>query len=267
MRRFYSVMAFLLGLGAVSCDGGTSTDGPSNMGGSTDPLQRIYAKSTSQLQLEVDYQTGAEPYTGLLVSMDTWDLFKANATALFNNQKSLSVPTTLAQMESLSDISGQNFTVEQILAIAKSHRNTMDTAQSASFYVLFLKGYYHDGKQERTDVLGVSLGKTGVIAMFKPVIDNTSFSPKIRRFVEQSTLIHEFGHAIGLVNNGVEMVVPHQDTANGAHDSNSKCVMYYANEGASAAAQYVQQYLVTGNEVLFDSQCLSDVSARISSAK
>ena len=48
---------------------------------------------------------------------------------------------------------------------------------------------------------------------------------------------------------------------------NDKCVMYYANEGASVAVAYAQQYVVTGNEILFDANCLSDTSARLDAAK
>lgn len=266
-----SLCAFaLLGfsLSAVTCGGG-STGGPGDPNDPTmqEPIEHLYARATTELKLEIDYQVGADPYTGSLLSMDTWNLFKVNANALFNNQKTLTVPTMLSQMESLNDISGNNFTAQQILDIATKHRGTLDTTTSASFYVLFLNGYFNDGKMVRNDVLGVSIGKTGVIAMFKPVIASTSSFANIRKFVEQSTLIHEFGHAIGLVNNGVPMVTPHQDAANGAHDSSDKCVMYYANEGAAAAVTYAQQYITTGNEILFDTHCLADTAARLNAAK
>jgi hypothetical protein len=103
--------------------------------------------------------------------------------------------------------------------------------------------------------------------MFKPVIASAASLPNVRKFVEQSTLVHEFGHAVGLVNNGVAMVSAHQDTAHGAHDTSSACVMYYANEGASDAAQFAQRYITTGNEVIFDSACLADTAARVAAGK
>ena len=266
-------LSFTLGLGFhTGCGGGMGTggnDGQNDLGTQQTPIEHLYAKATTDLKIEIDYQSGAAPYTGSFgaTGMDTWNIFQVNADSLFNNMKVTTVPNTRAQMESLTDITAQNFTVQQILDIAAVHRTTIDTADSSGYYILFLNGEFNDGMMVRNDVLGVSLGTTGVIAMFKPVIASTSNTDKVRRFVEQSTLIHEFGHAIGLVNNGISMVTPHQDSAHGNHDSNSHCVMYYANEGASAALAFSQQYALTGNEVLYDSQCLADVANAIKNGK
>lgn len=248
----------------ISC----GSDGSGGGGGSqASSIDKIYARATTTLAIEVDYQTGAEPYTGTLLTMDTWNLFKVNAAALFKSQKTLQVPTTLAEMQALSDISGTTFTSQQVLDIASRHRDLADTADRATFYFVFLNGMFHDGQMVRNDVLGVSIGATRVIAMFKPVIMSAAALANIRKFVEQSTLVHEFGHAVGLVNNGVAMITAHQDTAHGAHDSSTACVMYYANEGASDAAQFAQRYISTGNEVLFDNNCLADTAGRLASAK
>jgi hypothetical protein len=266
LRRRLTFAAVVFGLGflTASCGSG-STSGPGDPSNplTADPIDHLYAKTTTELPIEIDYQPGAEPYTETLLTGDPWKLFQANADALFNRQKNVTVPTTLPQMERLGDISGTEFTSQQILDIASRHRGMLSTTNSTSFYIVFLNGHFHDGKMVRKDVLGVSIGKTGVIAIFKPVIANApALGPSSRPFIEQTTLIHEFGHAVGLVNNGVAMVTPHQDAAHGAHDSDSSCVMYYANEGASAVAEFVRN-LRTGDEVLFDSQCLADVAARL----
>ena len=107
-------------------------------------------------------------------------------------------------------------------------------------------------------MLGVSIGDTGVIAMFKPVIDNNSLSVQ---FIEQTTLIHEFGHAAGLVNNGVDIVIDHHDEDHGAHCNNDDCVMYYLNEGSSGLADFVRQYVTEDNPVVFGEQCIKDIEA------
>lgn len=258
----YAASAVLC-LGVFNCDGTGSGSRPID----EDPISHLYSRSTIQVRVDVAYQTGAEPYTGNLIAMDVWTLFETNANRLFNNQKNITIPTTLDQMQNLTGVSGSSFTTQQILNIAEANRSSADNEIQSSFYVLFLKGYFNDGQQVRSDVLGVSIGDTEVIAMFKPVISQSSGQPGIRKFVEQSTLIHEFGHAVGLVNNGVNMVTPHQDTAHGAHDQNDQCVMYYANEGAAAATAFASKYLQTGDEILFDSNCLADTAARLNTAK
>ena len=112
-------------------------------------------------------------------------------------------------------------------------------------------------------MLGVSIGDTGVIAMFKDVIRSTSLIafPNVVRFVEQSTLIHELAHSIGLVDNGVPLTTAHKDAEQGAHCNDDRCVMFFLNEGAADAAEFARQAVVSGDTILFDDQCLADVDA------
>jgi predicted Zn-dependent protease len=225
----------------------------------------LFSTAVKNVSIEIDYAEGAEPYTGAQGRLaDVFQLFELNATRLFaQSPKTLTVQRTLAEMEKLADVSGSDFTRDQVLAIAEKHRTQKSTSDTVTFYVVWLDGHLRDDSGVRDDVLGVSFGDTGVIAMFKPTIASSSSAatPGIAKFVEQSTLVHEFGHAIGLVNNGVPLSAAHQDAEHGAHCSNDKCVMYYANEGAAAAVAFVKRYVATGNELLFAPDCLADVDA------
>ena len=136
-------------------------------------------------------------------------------------------------------------------------------AGTKTYYVLFVSGHFADASGVQPNVLGVSLGDTGVIAMFKDVIRSTSVTglPNLVRFVEQSTLVHELSHAIGLVDTGVPPTSDHVDREHGAHCKNDRCVMYYLNEGAADAAMFARQVITTGSRILFDAGCLADVDA------
>jgi hypothetical protein len=267
---WWLAVACLLAAAAVRC-GGAGTSGPGPTASSPDRIAHIYARATTQLLFEIDYQQGAEPFTGTFLGMAAFNLFRVNVQKLFPGgsgvpPKTVTLPGDLSQMEQLTDITAASFTGQRILEIASRHRQKQDGTATATFYILFLNGLYDDGKRVRSDVLGVALGQTGVVAMFKPVIRSSSGTQQLQKFVEQTTLVHEFGHSIGLVNFGLPMTAQHQDPQNGAHCSNTRCVMYYANEGASSALQFVRDYVLTGNEVLFDTDCLNDTQARISSA-
>ncbi|HEY5927118.1 MAG TPA: hypothetical protein VIV11_35765, partial [Kofleriaceae bacterium] len=98
---------------------------------------------------------------------------------------------------------------------------------------------------------------------FKDVIRSTNIvvAPNVVRYVEQSTLIHELAHSIGLTDNGVPMVAPHKDASHGAHCNNQDCVMFWQNDGSADASRFVQQRLLTGSSILFDAPCLADVDA------
>jgi hypothetical protein len=248
----------LLLAAALGCGG--AEDGPP--GGP--PRAGLYTSQVAEVVIEVDYQTGAEPYTGAVFpSGDTWDLFRANLTALFAAApRTLTFPTTLARMQALPDVSGSSFTVQAILDLAARHRDERDTATRRTFYVLFLDGYVVLDGAERRTVLGVSIGDTGVVALFKPVIASTGgLGTMVPRQVEQATLIHEIAHAAGLVNNGVPPTSAHHDTAHGAHCTNRDCVMYWLNEGSNDIVEFVTRRVLSGTTVLFGEECLADARA------
>ncbi len=255
MKRV-ALLALVIACGSGSKD---SIEGP--------PPSNPFAPAVEakRIVVEIDYQRGAEPYTGTSVAFgDTWRLFRTNAEKLFEGTgKTIEVPTTLAGMERLDDVKGTQFSAESILAIAEKHRQTKSGGEIIAYYFVWLDGIYEENGAARKEVLGVSLGRTGVIAMFKPTIESSALPlvPDIARVVEQTTLVHEFGHAVGLVANGIPTTTDHQDAPHGAHCSNERCVMYYTVEGVDAARDYAQKYVTRSDVVLFADDCLADVAA------
>ena len=188
-------------------------------------------------------------------------LIQAYRAAEIPLQEVLLIPRTVGEMENIGDVADEELTTSDILAIADAHRGQHDAAGVRTYYIVFVSGHFADAAGVQSGVLGVSLGNTGVLAMFKDVIRGSSGVPNISRFVEQVTMIHELGHAIGLVDNGVPMTMVHKDTAHGAHCTNERCAMFWQVEGASAAAAYAQQYVLTSNTIVFGAECLADVDA------
>lgn len=54
----------------------------------------LFSDAVTTVALEVDFAPGAQPYTadGDLSGVDPWDLFEANADALFDGEKALEIP-------------------------------------------------------------------------------------------------------------------------------------------------------------------------------
>jgi hypothetical protein len=221
------------------------------------------------VKFEIDYLPGQEPYTGDLVTFGKiWGVFEANVGRLFQGTgKTLEIPTELSEMEELTDVEGTEWTGEQIIEVAAQHRGSPSQGETATYYLVWLPGRFRDAQGVQDHVLGVSLGATGVIAIFKEVIEGLSISPgtEVEKYVEQATVIHEVGHAIGLVG-AVPLASDHEDATHLGHCANDGCLMYYAVEGASGAAAFVQQYLLTQDSILFDDGCLGDVDALIQSS-
>lgn len=223
----------------------------------------VFDPAVARVLVEIDYETNEAPYTGNVVGFgDTFDPTLSNMNRVFANKKVLTIPTSLASMQDIGTIPDEELTVADILALAAQHRELHDLPDMKSYYVVFVSGHFADGNGVQAGVLGVSIGDT--VAMFKDVIrlSQSITDPNVVRYVEQSTLIHELSHSVGLVDNGVPMVAAHKDSAHGAHCNNPDCVMYWLNEGASDARDFAIRRLLTGSSILFDDKCLADVDAR-----
>jgi hypothetical protein len=224
----------------------------------------VFDPAIARVAVEIDFETGQAPFTGPILGFgDTFDLTVTNLDRVFAGKKQLTVPRVTGDMQDIGDVADEELTVADVLALADAHRDRHDAPGEKTYYVVFVSGHFADASGVQSGVLGVSIGDTGVLVMFKDVIRSTDVPgvPNVVRYVEQSTLVHELGHAIGLVNNGVPEATAHQDAPHGAHCDDDHCVMYYLNDGASDAAAFVQQSVITGNTILFDAHCLADVDA------
>lgn len=253
------------GADATSSGGGGKTS--TGSGGVQPPAMSLYGAAIHNIVFEIDYVPNAEPYTGEVLGFgQLWDVAQTNVERLFQGgTKVVTIPTTLDKMEKLTDVTGADFSVDEILAIAAAHRNKVSSGDTATFYFVWLDGYLRDAGGVNKNVLGVSLGATGVLAMFKPVIASTGGTPglNVERYVEQATVVHEFGHAAGLVDNGLALTSAHNDAAHKAHCTNQDCIMYWAIEGTSGAVTYVQKSLLASNTILWGKECLDDAAQAI----
>lgn len=218
----------------------------------------------TQVILEVDHEPDAAPYVGTdgLLSSDPWGIFDVNVRALYEGSDiGVTFPNKLNQMDTLPDLDEAGFTVARILELSREHRDTPSVDGTAIVHVLWLDGRFETADGIQNGVIGVSIGSTGIIAMFKPVIRSLGNNDRTRSYGEQATLVHEFGHAVGLVNRALTMSVDHQDVEHGQHCTNPDCIMYWAIEGASGLGNFLGRNLLSEPEVLFDGDCLDDVAA------
>lgn len=267
-----AALALTLGIAACGPDGGAADaddDGAPIDAPATGELDargptRVFDPAVLEVRIEIDYETGRAPYTGMIFGWgDSFDLSRANIDRLFAGHKTVSLPTTLPFMQDIGAVPDDELTIDDLLAIAAAHRDTHDTATVKTYYVVFVGGQYADASGPRPGTLGVTLGDTGIVAIFKDVVAATASvtTPNLERYVEQSTLVHEIGHAVGLVEFGVPSTSAHHDDTHGAHCLNRDCVMYWLNEGASDMAMYTTRLVLARDSILFDAACLADVDA------
>ncbi len=230
-----------------------------------------YYSSMKKLELQVLYESGAEPYTGSFTNPATattktvWGILEDNLIEIFSNRGqsvSFTIPNSTSNMDTITSQNKTNWTNTELLNLAKTYRKATSSADTGRFFVAFLNGYYNENGESNQNTIGINITGTPYLFIFKPVITALTAgvaTTATRVYVEQSTLIHEMGHALGLVNNGVSLSSSHQDTSNGKHCSNSTCVMYYANTGTSALVTFLQTYLQSGSNIMLKSDCLTDI--------
>jgi predicted Zn-dependent protease len=220
-----------------------------------------FYKKVSTIEVEVAYEPGAEPYTTLTNGDNIWQFTQTNVEALFDGRPvsvSVTVPPNLASMQQIPDQNRDNYSAHDVMNLATRFREGVNTQTSGNLWVVFLDGYFKDGDSLRTNVLGVNITGTSVTAVFKPVINGVGALTSQRKYIEQSTVVHELGHALGLVNSGLPETSNHTDTDHGGHCTNQDCVMYWLNEGAVNLSNFVSQNGMSQFTVVFGPECLQD---------
>jgi hypothetical protein len=138
-----------------------------------------------------------------------------------------------------------------------AHRDTFSdaTTRTAAMYVLYVHGHssldtFNEG------VVGISY-RGGSFAIFVDRVDESAVPPTITAAeVEAGSIVHESGHLLGLVDNGVPMVSPHRDPSHGPHDASKSCVMYYLIQVPPVFPNLGDPDFMT-----FDSHCIDDLHA------
>jgi predicted Zn-dependent protease len=212
-----------------------------------------------KIVIQVWYEPGAEPYAGGSGGLHYWDLLQKNLEALFQGHPQapqIVVPKELGQMHTLPLQNRPQWSTDQVYHLGQGLESAAEAATSV-FHLLFLNGRSSEGD----NVIGFHISDTRIIAIFKDVVRQTAgdHGPLASAYTEQATLVHEMGHALGLVNNGIPMTHPHQDKANSAHCSDEECVMYYAHEGPSGLVAFARRAMARLSPIMFDQHCLNDV--------
>ena len=140
----------------------------------------------------------------------------------------------------------------EIGRIENTHRTYYTTSKQVAIYFLITNGSSSD-----YETLGTAYRNTS-IAIFSKTISRYAkgYSLTIKSKLETSTIEHEFGHLLGLVNLPSTIDVAHNDNAHHGHCTNKKCLMYYKAQGTEIL-NYLKGESVPG----FDVACRNDLKA------
>ena len=195
------------------------------------------------LVVELVYSPGFRP------EQETIDNFR-----LFLNQRVNKPGGILIVENEIDPPQGAPYTTAEIREIENANRTRYTNGDEIAVYVFFANGNA-SGDTASTVTLGTAYRNTSMV-----VYQETLQSLDVDRFlVEATTLRHEFGHLLGLVNILNDDIHPtdHEDPDNNKHCVVEDCLMYFASTIPSTLPNPTAADIPT-----LDPLCLADLRAK-----
>jgi hypothetical protein len=205
----------------------------------------LKAAPYARLLIEVNVMEGADP------APDAFDTLVQRIEMLCNKPDGVTVmlPDDVIPADPAAG-SNPQYTLAQIKALEATWRDHYTEGDQAVLYFLYVDGH-SDYDTDEGKIVGYAYRGTSM-AIFMGTVEG---QPLLSQPTLQKTVtVHEFGHEIGLVDDGTAMVTPHKDPDHGPHCDNSSCMMYWTNNSSALS-------LLTGDVADFDDHCLADIAA------
>jgi len=194
-----------------------------------------------QLVVEIQYMPASEPTEESINNL--LDFLKMHL-----NKSSI----TILDPKEIASGNRDAYTASQVRDLEDEHREQFTEGSTLASYALFL-----DGEFSTRNVLGIAYYNTST-AYFAETINRISggIGQPSQTAIESTVFNHEYGHLMGLVNNGTEMQHDHHDSENGAHCTVEECLMYFSVNTTDFFAN-----LFGGTIPELDEYCVADIEA------
>lgn len=207
------------------------------------PKDFLSNEKYEKLTIEFVYVEGHEPTAEAIAHL-------TNALSeRLNKPQGITITKTKIESPGLS-----SYSAEDVREIEEKHRELFPKKEILSAFV-FIADAGYSGDSGNSKSLGIAYDPTSIVIFEKTLRDYSGgIGQPTLVTLESIALKHEFGHLLGLVNNGTAMHEHHQDVSNGHHCNDQSCIMYYAAETTDVIG-----FLTGGNIPGFDAKCIADM--------
>ena len=175
----------------------------------------------TSMVIEIDYEAGYKPMTS------STDMLVDRLESVCDKPGGISIDFTEVDFGHSGDWSANDVREEAW----DNKDNSPREGSILTWQIIFPSGTYDD-----SSVLGVAVDAS-TVALFGDSIQtaNGPFNRPSVEDVENSVIVHEVGHLLGLVNLVYQSPADHEDEDNKGHSNNDDSVMYWAIESADLA--------------------------------
>lgn len=196
-----------------------------------------------KLVVEIVYSNGFRP------KQLTIDTFRNFLNARLNKPGGISIVETV-----INPPQGEPYTISEIREIEMNNRTRYTNGNEIAVYIFFANGN-STNDTETSVTLGTAYQNTSIVIYEETLqsLDQDLF------LMEATTIRHEFGHILGLVDLTDDDIHPsgHIDPDNGKHCAIEGCLMYFASTIPSTIPDPMK-----GDIPELDTLCIEDLQAK-----
>lgn len=160
----------------------------------------------------------------------------------------------------IPDQAGAPFDLDDIKDFEEEFRTQYTDGDDIAVYIFFSNGSSSNDTQTNV-TLGTAYRNTSIVIYESTLRSITNSDPELLPILEQTTMNHEFGHILGLVNiQNDDIHTAHEDPSASKHCIEDECLMYF--EATNLLRSEVTRFLTRRMVPQFDALCLEDLQAK-----
>lgn len=225
--------------------------------------QSLFRADVERVVVEVDAMPGTlVRFHRLPSGVRPWDITRANLRRVIGpNVREVVVPAGWPDVGTINT-GRTTFSADDLIELSADHAQPSAPGE-VRFHVMILDGTFVDESgQLRPEVEGAHVERTNVVAYFGQHVRD--IEPDLAAIFQQLTIVHELGHAAGLVNLETPQVRPHERIDDGgSHCAVPTCVMH-SKDAHKTLLTRLRDPGLSGPDalVVFGPACLADLDAR-----
>jgi hypothetical protein len=223
------------------------------------------AENRLSLGISAEDLLSSNNYSKLTVELVYFGLYRPTDLTISNFRNFLSErlnkPGGITIKEtSVPEVEGSPFTSAELVAIEDENRTEYTSGDTIAVYVFFANGVSANDTSTRV-TLGTAYRNTSMVIYEKTLQTLAASNPSVAlSTLETTTLHHEFGHILGLVNLlDDDIHTNHEDTGHPKHCKVEDCLMYFESNTRS---KILERFSGRANIAELDPLCIENLQAK-----